>query len=631
MLGYCVGQGSIKPDSDRLKALQELPPPSSKKSLQRTLGLFAYYAKWVQNFSDKIVNLKSATKFPLGQQEIEDFESLKTAIANAALQAIDDDKPFTVECDASEVAIAATLNQGGRPVAFFSRTLSPVEQRYPAVEREAMAIVESVNKWSHLLIRQSFKLITDQRSVAFMLDNKKRTKIKNNKILCWRLELSPFSYEIEYRPGKLNTGPDMLTRAFCSAITPTLLQIHQQLGCPRVKRLWHFVRQKNLPYSLADVKKACEMCQTCAEIKPNFFSPPLGTLIKATKPMERLNIDFKGPLPSTSKNKYFLCIVDEYSRFPFVYPCSDMSTPTVTRCFDNLFHLFGTCSFVHSDRWKSFKAKELKDYFLAKGIPTSYSTPYHPLGNSQVERYNGIVWQAICSLLKSKGLEPRHWQSVLNAALHGIRSLLCTATNQTPHERFFGFARRSSFGTSLPRWLSEPGPVLLRNFVKGSKFDDKVYQVELTEANPLYARVRFPNGREGNVSVRDLAPYPRPVEGDTTDAVQDNALEESCVVENNDIVEGQQQTPAADMTEQPNDTSSNNDHIVEEVQVQNDRAGSPIETVQTESIQHPTDSTETYRVQESGGVNRWVSTRSNKGIPPKRYGDVASMISFIVE
>ena len=131
----------------------------------------------------------------------------------------DDAVPFTVETDASEVALSATLNQSGRPVAFFSRTLQKSEFHYPAVEKEALAIVESIRKWSHLLIRQPFTLITDQRSVAFMLDNRMRTKIKNNKILGWRLELAPFSYSIKYRPGKANIGADPLTRASCSAIS----------------------------------------------------------------------------------------------------------------------------------------------------------------------------------------------------------------------------------------------------------------------------------------------------------------------------------------------------------------------------------------------------------------------------
>ena len=145
-----------------------------------------------------------------------------------------------------------------------------------------MLIVESVRKWSHLLVRHTFTLITDQRSVAFMLDNRKRTKVKNNKILNWRLEMAPYSYDITYRPGKLNSAPDTLTRAYCATVsTPSLEDVHGALCCPGVARMNHFVKQKNLPYSLADVKKVCASCPTCAELSPKFFSPPMGTLIKS--------------------------------------------------------------------------------------------------------------------------------------------------------------------------------------------------------------------------------------------------------------------------------------------------------------------------------------------------------------
>ena len=286
------------------------------------------------------------------------------------------------------------------------------------------------------------------------------------------------------------------------------MKIHKSLCCPGVTRLFHFVKQKNLPYTLADCNVICKKCQTCAEIKPKFFKPPMGTLIKATQPMERLSIDFKGPLPSVSRNKYFLCIIDEFSRFPFCYPCPDMSTKTVIKCLDNLFYTYGVSGYVHSDRWTAFKSDELKSYFLSKGVASSMSTPYHPLGNSQVERYNGVIWKAVRCGLRSENMEIKHWEKMLPKALHSVRSLLCTSSNQTPHERFFNFKRKSTLGTSLPSWLTSPGPVLLRNFVPNGKNDELVKKVYLTEANPLYARVKFPEGREGNVSLRDLAPCP---------------------------------------------------------------------------------------------------------------------------
>ena len=73
---------------------------------------------------------------------------------------------------------------------------------------------------------------------------------------------------------------------------------------------------------------------------------------------------------------------------------------------------------------------------------------------------------------------------------------------------FFGFTRRSHHGSSLPDWLSKPGPVFLRKFVRRGKNDDVVQKVELLDANPMYARVKFPDGKESNVSLRDIARCP---------------------------------------------------------------------------------------------------------------------------
>ena len=60
-----------------------------------------------------------------------------------------------------------------------------------------------------------------------------------------------------------------------------------------------------------------------------------------------------------------------------------------------------------------------------------------------------------------------------------------------------------------------PRPVLVRNFTRVSKHDDLVQQAELTHANPAYAKVRYPDGREVTVSLEDLAPAPRNTVGKT--------------------------------------------------------------------------------------------------------------------
>ena len=114
--------------------------------------------------------------------------------------------------------------------------------------------------------------------------------------------------------------------------------------------------------------------------------------------------------------------------------------------------------------------------------------------------------------LKTRGLPITHWQEVLPDVLHSIRCLLCTATNSTPHERFFGFERHSSCGGSIPTWLLSPGPVLLKRHVRHRKSDPLVDEVQLLHANPQYAYVQYGDGREATVSIRHLAPSGRVAE-----------------------------------------------------------------------------------------------------------------------
>uniref|UniRef100_A0A5S6R0U3 Reverse transcriptase domain-containing protein n=1 Tax=Trichuris muris TaxID=70415 RepID=A0A5S6R0U3_TRIMR len=125
-LGYEVENGEIRPDPSRLQPLQDLPMPWDKKSLQRTLGLFAYYSQWIFNYSHKKA-----------------FHQLKADVASSAVHAIDESLPFELETDASEVAIAAVLNQ-------------------LAVEKEVLAVIEAVQHWHHYLADKHFTIKTDQ-------------------------------------------------------------------------------------------------------------------------------------------------------------------------------------------------------------------------------------------------------------------------------------------------------------------------------------------------------------------------------------------------------------------------------------------------------------------------------------
>ena len=92
-------------------------------------------------------------------------------------------------------------------------------------------------------------------------------------------------------------------------------------------------------------------------------------------------------------------------------------------------------------------------------------------------------------------------------ALNSIRSLLCSTINCTPHERMFRHTHRSVGGMSLPSWL-KPGPIYVKQHVRNkgdSPSSKRIDEAQLLKLNLTYARVRFNNGRETSVSIRDLA------------------------------------------------------------------------------------------------------------------------------
>ena len=249
--------------------------------------MFAYYSKFIENFSDKIYILNHNTEFPVPPAVLEAFRGLKLDLRDAALKSIDPDQELVVETDASDFCIAASLNQQGRPIAFFSRTLHGSEIKHHAVEKEAAAIVESIREWRHFLIGKKFKLVTDQKSISFMFDNRRKSKIKNDKIARWRVELSQYKFEICYRPGPENVVADTFSRvASVGHPLQDLHELHEQLCHPGVSRLSHFIRSRNLPYTQENVRLVTSNCKSCSYLKPRFIRSQ-GTLISGTAPFQK--------------------------------------------------------------------------------------------------------------------------------------------------------------------------------------------------------------------------------------------------------------------------------------------------------------------------------------------------------
>ena len=211
-----------------------------------------------------------------------------------------------------------------------------------------------------------------------MFDKKNKGKIKNDKIYRWRIELSCFSFDIVYRPGKHNIPANIFTRIYCSLISTSLYELHKSLCHPGNSQMTAFVRNRNLPFSVEDIRKIISSCTICHKCKLCFNKAEPAHIIKATQPFERLNIDLKGPLPPVTNYKYMLTIIDEFSRFPFAIPCSDIETKTVITKLCDSFSIFGMPAYIHSDRRLSFMSTDLKNFLHSRRIATSCTIPYNP-------------------------------------------------------------------------------------------------------------------------------------------------------------------------------------------------------------------------------------------------------------
>ena len=129
-------------------------------------------------------------------------------------------------------------------------------------------------------------------------------------------------------------------------------------------------------------------------------------------------------------------VVDEYPRLPFAFQRPNVNSSTVIGCLHELFSLCGMPQSLHSENAKSFLSKDLKEFLLKLGVAFSQSSPYHPTGDSQIERYIDVVWKSIRLALMSKDLPVSCWETVLSDVLHSVQSLLNTTTNSTSHEIF---------------------------------------------------------------------------------------------------------------------------------------------------------------------------------------------------
>ena len=218
-LGYKITRGGIKPEEDKVKAIRELAPPTSKKEVRSFIGSCSYYRKFLPNFSGiakPLIDLtKKNTRFKWEEPHQRAFNFLKESLTDIPFLAYPDiSKPFTLYTDASNLCIGACLTQfsdNGEelPVYFISHKLSDTQTRWSTIEKEAYAIFYAVNKLHYILYGTKFVIKTDHQPLIYLLN----APSSNKKVQNWMLQLAAYDCKIEHIKGTDNTMADMLSRA----------------------------------------------------------------------------------------------------------------------------------------------------------------------------------------------------------------------------------------------------------------------------------------------------------------------------------------------------------------------------------------------------------------------------------
>ena len=139
----------------------------------------------------------------------EAFAALKRALSSAlVLHMLDFERPFVVDCNASGTGFGAVLYQGGGPLAFFSRPFAARHVKLAAYERELIGLVQAFRHWCPYMWGRRFLIRTNHYSFKFLLDQRLSTVPQHQ----WLSKLFGFDFAVEYRPGRLNSAADALSR-----------------------------------------------------------------------------------------------------------------------------------------------------------------------------------------------------------------------------------------------------------------------------------------------------------------------------------------------------------------------------------------------------------------------------------
>ena len=134
------------------------------------------------------------------------FDTMKKIMARETILAYPNfEIPFDIHTDASAYQLGAVISQKGKPIAFYSRKLTPAQTQYTTTERELLSIVETLKEFRTILLGQQLIVHTDHENLTY-------TKFNSDRVMRWRLFIEEYSPDLRYIKGTANSAADALSR-----------------------------------------------------------------------------------------------------------------------------------------------------------------------------------------------------------------------------------------------------------------------------------------------------------------------------------------------------------------------------------------------------------------------------------
>jgi hypothetical protein len=218
LLDHTVCKQGLQVDPANIAIIVNLPPPKTICQLRETLGHIGYYMNFIKGYTQITVPMEKLlskdTNFQWNEDCKHGLDTLKEKMVITPILVFPYwEKTFHVHVDASTIALGAILAQPGakdldHPIEFARRNLSESKQNYNTIERKGLVMVYALQKFRHYLLGKHFKMFTDHSALKYLVN-----KPVLGGIICrWLLLFQEFDFEVIFKPGNLNVGPDHLSR-----------------------------------------------------------------------------------------------------------------------------------------------------------------------------------------------------------------------------------------------------------------------------------------------------------------------------------------------------------------------------------------------------------------------------------